>query len=82
MSKRRQVGDIVRKKPGAGFCGESCIIRLIELETDPVRLQYPSMCVLKCGDKDCIEWDNAEILENNEVVGYLCHISECEMEDI
>jgi len=73
---------VVNKKSGAGFVGESCVIRLVELETDPVRLRYPSICMLNCGDSKCREWDNVEILEDGEVVGCLYHISECEMEDM
>lgn len=82
MSKRRKVDDIVRKSFTAGFIKEACVIRLVELETDPIRLRYPSHCILKCGDDECREWDNVEVLENDEVAGYLHHISECQMEDL
>jgi hypothetical protein len=74
MSKRRQAGDIVWKKTNAGFIGK----RLpIILENDE---GYP--CLLACGDEDCREWANCEIVEDTKGTGKYCyHVSECEMED-
>lgn len=73
MTKFRQVGDIVRKKPNAGFVGQSLIIRLTK------GFEH---CIL-CTNPHCKEWTNCEILdENNQPTGKFCyHVSECEMED-
>ncbi len=79
MSKRRKPGDIVGKKPYAGFIGIACVVR-IEPEMDG----YESPCwgLNGCTDPKCVEWSNCEVIVNGEVVGMACHVSECEMEDL
>jgi len=96
MSKRRKPGDIVRRRPGSGFCGadEPSLIRV------PTGKAYEYSCIrdgdgewcvnhggeaapcmLDCGDEDCREWANLLIVEGPHKGSYLCHISECEMVD-
>lgn len=70
MSKRRGAGDIVYKKPGAGFCGEGLVIR-VDGEED--------WCMLDCGDPDCKEWSDCIVVKDGS---YVYHVSECEMEDV
>ena len=85
MSKRRNIGDIVRKKPNAGFIGESLIIKLVDLDTERPRtnMLYKSYCVLDCGDKKCEEWDNCQIVvDGTPIDDYCYHVSECQMEDL
>jgi len=80
MSKRRKPGDIVRRKPGSGFLGSA----------DPERIRIPSdvsiedetiPCMLDCGDRECQEWANLEVVEGEFKDSRLYHISECEMFD-
>lgn len=75
MSKRRQAGDIVRKKANAGFIGEELIICL-----HPEANNAP--CMLNCGDDNCLEWADCEIIIDGKSINDFCyHVSECEMED-
>lgn len=80
MSKRRQLGDIVKKKANAGFVGEELIIRLVHFD-----LAYPptDYCMLDCGDPECREWPNTQVVvDGRDTEDYCYHVSECEMEDI
>lgn len=72
MSKRRKPGDTVRRSPGSGFLGaaEPSLLRISEGE-------LPDPCILGCGDPDCQEWANLEILEGEFKGEFLYHISEC-----
>lgn len=77
MSKRRKPGDIVRRRPGSGFCA-AAEPSLVQIPEDEEWLP----CSLGCGDKDCREWPNLLIVEEGpHKGGYFYHISECEMED-
>lgn len=87
MIKKRNLGDIVFKKSGAGFIGERLKIRIpsektlqenFPTEKDPSWNQ--SSCMI-CSEK-CIEFANLEVLnDQNEFIGWVYHVSECEMED-
>lgn len=78
MSKRRQPGDIVRRKPGSCFVGsaEPELVRLTD-ETDG-KLHGIDSCLI-CDDLECQEWANAQVVgAENE---WMYHLSECQMED-
>lgn len=80
MSRRRRVGEIVRKKANAGFVGEELVIRLVDFTPSE---QYSRGCpCFLCDDPKCFEWANVEVLEDGKVIGYCCHVLECEMEDL
>lgn len=70
MSKRRRPGDVVIKRPNAGFIGEPMVITIFDHGCAP--------CILGCGDDDCNEWYTSYGPEG-EVI---CHVSECEMMNI
>jgi len=79
MSIRRKPGEIVRRRPGSGFISEAepAFIQVPEdeaytLEADP--------CMLNCGDPECREWANLQIVDGEHAGQTLFHISECEME--
>lgn len=75
MSKRRNPGDIVIKREGAGFTGARLRVKLQPME-------YPEYCILHCGDDECKEYSDVAVLdEQGNVTGYCYHVSECEMED-
>jgi len=79
MSKRRQLGDIVKKRAGAGYVGESLVIKLVHFDLD-----YPATdpCFL-CDDSACKEWPNVLVMvDGKETEDYCYHVSECEMEDV
>ena len=90
MSKRRNIGDIVRKKAHAGFVGEELTIKLLDLEEDwkikhPYQKPYEDCCHYDwmCQDKDCREWTTCEIIVDGKPTGNCCyHVNECQMEDI
>jgi hypothetical protein len=76
MSKRRNIGDIVMKREGAGFTGSRLRVRIEPIE-------YAEYCILDCGDKDCKEYPDLAVLDDSDnVAGYVYHVSECEMEDV
>lgn len=78
MSQRRKVGDIVRKKPNAGFLGEpGGLWRIADDGCEP-------WCVLECGDDECVEWFTLhEVDADGRPTGRVaCHVSECEMLDV
>lgn len=79
MSKRRKAGDIVKRTNNSGFLiGDSpSLIKLL-----PEDERYIDYCILDCGDVDCREWANCEIVEEGPMKGeHLYHISECQMRD-
>lgn len=87
MIKKRNPGDIVFKKPGAGFIGERIKIRIPtkttleeNFSTEKDQSWNEAPCML-CDEK-CIEFANLEVLnDQNEPIGWVYHVSECEMED-
>jgi len=40
-----------------------------------------SFCLTGCGDPECREWANLEIMNGPHKGDFIYHISECEMED-
>lgn len=78
MSKRRSSGDIVWKRPGAGFIGVGSLVKIVPEDDDEW-----SGCMLGCGDDECREWCTCwECDEDgNPLGGVACHVSECEMSD-
>lgn len=88
MSKRRQPGEVVVRRPGSGFLGtaEPRLVRVPERpeyddEGEPGSLGEAAPCILDCGDPDCREWANLRIVGGPHDGKHLCHISECEMSD-
>ena len=82
MSKRRQLGEVVIKKAGAGFTGEQLIIMLVDLDQDEKYSAWEDYCFV-CNDKGCREWINCEVVVNGKRTGeYVYHVSECQMEDL
>ena len=84
MSQRRKPGDLVRRKAGSGFLANSepTLVR-IPVDADPEEETGP--CLLGCGDPECQEWANLEVIEDGYAPvrdPYLYHISECQMEDV
>lgn len=88
MSKRREPGEWVRLRAGAGFCGESDRLRAqIVGEDGHSACLFSGMDYappLNCDDSECREWSTL-ITEPDPQNGgkqhYLCHVSECEMGD-
>jgi hypothetical protein len=79
VSERRQAGEWVWLRPGAGFCGDSGRLRA-ELQPEEDGDHMP--CVL-CDDPECREWSTVWT-EHDERWGKrhtLTHVSECEMAD-
>ena len=79
-SKRRRPGEIVRRKPGSCFvmAGEPSLVRLSD-ESDG-RLPYVDSCMV-CDDPECREWGNVQIVDGPYKGQWMCHLSECQMED-
>lgn len=77
MSKRRNAGDVVWKRPNAGFCGQSGLGMIRpDSESDE--------CLLECGDAGCREWPDVWPLGGDGKPmggGNWCHVSECQMDD-
>lgn len=77
MSKRRVAGQIVYKRPGAGFSGQGSYVMLeAEVNHEP--------CVMGCGDPDCCGWSDCrgydDSLRPTDVWFY--HVYECQMDDV
>ena len=95
MSNRRKPGEIVRRRPGAGFCGavEPQKIKVPEgkaYEFDCVKgpdgawqvnAGGEAICCIICDDRHCREWANLEVVSPDFDGVVLHHISECEMYD-
>ena len=80
MSKRRQPGEVVVRRPGSGFLG-AAEPRLVRVPERPAYDNDAAPCILDCGDKRCREWANLRIVGGPDDGAHLCHISECEMSD-
>jgi hypothetical protein len=90
MSKRRVPGTIAVKKENAGFIGQALIVRVPTTET--LLLEFTTMqpeenngsCMMSCGDPDCVEFANIEVLDSQTMkrMGWACHVSECELNDL
>lgn len=94
MSKRRNPGEIVKRRAGSGFVSseEPNLIRVpsgkaFEFEWQRMDAGWADnpggeakYCMLSCGDPYCREWANVEIVGANG--GFLYHVSECEMMDV
>ena len=39
-------------------------------------------CMMGCGDPNCREWANVELVSGPYAGQHLCHVSECQMEEI
>ena len=77
MSKRRTKGEIVIKARNAGFIGQELIIQINDDSFENV-----DYCMMTCGDKDCREFANVDVLDvDGKIIGTCCHVSECQMED-
>lgn len=81
MSKRRRPGEIVKRQPGSCFVGaaEPELVRLTD-ESDGELHAVETWCSL-CDDPDCQEWANVEIVSGEFAGEWMCHLSECQMED-
>ena len=90
MSNRYQPGDILIKKENAGFVGQKLKVRIPTLEVfNSHGFPYADLqedhgsCFMNCGDDNCVEYANLEVLnEQNSHEGWVCHISECQLEKI
>ena len=82
MSKRRQPGEIVARKPGSAFVGsgEPRLVRLTD-ETNG-ELHDIDSCLGLCDDPNCQEWANVQIVAGPRKSRWMCHLSECMMEDL
>jgi hypothetical protein len=97
MSKRRQPGEIVKRLAGSGFIesAEPSLIKIPEGKAyefpwkrnvandgwDTNEGGEADYCMLDCGDTECREWANLEIISGPHKGEYIYHVSECEMED-
>lgn len=97
MSKRRSPGEIVQRCAGSGFCGseEPRLIRVPDgkaYENDFIRNPETGdwmeniggsaqHCMMGCGDPECREWPNLEIVSGPHAGKHMYHISECQMLD-
>lgn len=81
MSKRRKPGEIVKRVPGSCFLGaeEPSLVRLTD-ESDGDMHYMDTYCFL-CDDPDCTEWANVQVVGGPHNGEWLCHLSECRMED-
>lgn len=80
MSKRRKPGEVVRRIPGSGFLGAEDP-KYVRVPTEPHYEDEMAPCIMGCGDDDCREWANLEVVGGKWDGQCLCHISECQMED-
>jgi hypothetical protein len=87
VSKRRKPGELVVRQAGSGFLGSE-EPRIIQVPFEPKFGFYDTLdsegeatpCML-CDDPDCREWANLRVIGGPHDGRFLCHISECEMED-
>jgi hypothetical protein len=78
----RQPNEMVRRRIGSCFLGAE--------KPDIVRLSGPQdgdlhsidICMMGCGNPECREWTNVQIVDGPFAGEWLCHLSECQMEDI
>jgi hypothetical protein len=80
MSERRNPGDLVRRKPGSCFIGasEPALVRLTDASDGD--LHDIDACMMDCGDPDCREWANAQVVGGPYAGGWVFHLAECQME--
>lgn len=78
MSQRRKPGDRVLVRAGAGFCAQGPTLAEIQ---DQGGMDW---CPSGCGDPDCYEWSTLWAIDpDGQPTGVmLCHVNECEMEDV
>ena len=89
MSKRRAAGDIVYKRPNAGFIGQPGWA-YIPSDSDN---SAPCLGLNGCVDPECAEWTDLKglpgetrekavaALKAGTFLGLACHVAECEMRD-
>ncbi len=80
MSKRRSPGEIVKRRPGSGFLS-SAEPELIKVPDGEAYGTEADTCMLGCGDRECREWANLEIVSGPSKGEFLYHVAECEMSD-
>jgi hypothetical protein len=82
MSKRRRPGEIVARRPGSCFCGsvEPALVRLSD-ESDGELHDCDHPCMMHCGDDDCVEWANVQVVGGEHDGGWMYHLPECQMSD-
>jgi hypothetical protein len=83
MSQRHKPNEIVRRRPGSCFLGaaEPALVRLTGPEDGELH-ESDQPCMLGCGDDECVEWANVQVVGGEHSGKWLCHLSECEMEDV
>ena len=79
--RSRRPREVIARRAGSCFCGsgEPRLIRLSD-ESDGVLHDIDS-CLGLCRDPYCQEWANVQIIEGPHRSGWMCHLSECQMED-
>lgn len=97
MSKRRQPGELVKRQAGtAGFINSSSFMTLrvpsgkeyefdrivVDEKGQTVREGEAEFCMMGCGDPECREWANVDVVSGPFSGQTLYHVSECQMEDI
>jgi len=80
MSTRRKPGEIVRRSPGSGFVGSS-EPQLVKVPGGDTYTDEADPCMMGCGDQECREWANLEIMSGAHTGEFMFHISECQMGD-
>jgi len=79
----RKSGEVVKRKPG------SCFLGTVEESLDVVRIpaedeegyDVPDPCMI-CDDPHCQEWANVEVVAGPHAGNWLCHLSDCQTEDL
>ena len=84
MSDRHKPGNIVRKRPGAGFLGMAGLRWQIQGDPEAApesEINGMAWCPMQCGDDDCFEWhDLWEIDADGKPTGAVaCHVCDCEL---
>ena len=80
MSERYEPNQIVRRLPGSCFIGSG--------EPELVRLTGPEdgdmhdidFCMMDCGDPECREWANAQVVSGEFAGQWVFHLSECQLD--
>lgn len=89
-----KAGDIVWKKPGAGFTGLGCFVEIQDddcSDLDGHDEDDHMPCMLDCEDEECLEWATAWVIDaetlddakklasDGQYIGSVYHLSECEV---
>ena len=90
MSKRRQLGEKLLKKAGAGFTGLELKVQIPDNHTWKTIFNSPvtdniSSCMMDCGDPECREFANLMVLDKKGKPikdDWVYHVSECQLEDL